>query len=97
MDITTPAYYIGITIRGSHPSCLTDIKHENGILYVRKGSTPEELLVPAHELESFKSKIRRLDIDVYNRLNDDFGMHRLAGEPGTTKEKPIIRLKKKTG
>jgi hypothetical protein len=86
-------YYIGITIRGEEAFSCSDIKHENGILYVRKGLKPEDLLVPAHELESFKGKVRRLDINLYNRLNDNFGLHQMD----ESKEKPVsvIRLKLK--
>ena len=89
-------YYIGITIRGEEAFSCSDIKHENGILYVRKGLKPEDLLVPAHELESFKGKIRRLDINLYNRLNDNFGLHSNSNAFDTlSKEKPVIRLKLK--
>ena len=89
-------YYIGITIRGEEAFSCSDIKHENGILYVRKGLKPEDLLVPAHELESFKGKIRRLDINLYNRLNDNFGLHSNSNAFDIlSKEKPVIRLKLK--
>lgn len=89
-------YYIGITIRGEEAFSCSDIKHENGILYVRKGLNPEDLLVPAHELESFKGKIRRLDINLYNRLNDNFGLHSNSNafKSVLCKEKPVIRLKR---
>jgi hypothetical protein len=91
-------YYIGITIRGEEAFSCSDIKHENGILYVRKGLKPEDLLVPAHELESFKGKVRRLDINLYNRLNDNFGLHQIEDSKAfdiLCKEKPVIRLKLK--
>lgn len=69
-------YYIGITVNSDarHLACI-NLPYENGIIYVRKGTKPEDLLVPAHELESFKGKIRRLDLNIYNQLNDDFGLH----------------------
>ena len=74
-------YYIGITVNAdacqtySRELACLNIPYENGIMYVRKGTKPEDLLVPAHELESFKGKIRRLDLNIYNQLNDDFGLH----------------------
>ena len=88
-------YYIGITIRGEEAFSCSDIKHENGILYVRKGLKPEDLLVPAHELESFKGKVRRLDINLYNRLNDNFGLHQMYELKEKPKPEPVIRLKLK--
>ena len=83
--------YIGITVNLSvlPDDCLngTGLKFDKiaetkGIIYVRKGNTPESLLIPGYELEATKGFIRRLPIEVYNLLNDDFGMHR-----------PVIKIK----
>jgi hypothetical protein len=70
-------FYLGITVMdgGQHEAFICNLPYENGIIYVRKGLNPEDLLIPAHELESFKGKIRRVDIRLYNQLNDDFGVH----------------------
>jgi hypothetical protein len=53
----------------------TGLYFENGIIYARKGTTAESLLIPSWELETIKGHIRRLPLEIYQRLNDDFGVH----------------------
>ena len=85
--------YIGITV---NLSVLPDgyltgtllkfdkLAEDKGIIYARKGNTPESLLIPGYELEAIKGFIRRLPIEVYNLLNDDFGVHF---------KRPVIKMK----
>jgi hypothetical protein len=71
-------YYIGITINTALNLNLTvnlKLNYENGIIYIRKGTTAESLLIPAWELEAFKGNIRRLPKEIYDALNDDLGFH----------------------
>ena len=86
--------YLGISVNLSvlPDSCLTSsglqfdkLTENKGIIYARKGETPESLLIPRHELEAIRGFIRRLPIEVYNRLNDDFGVH------PSFKPRPIIK------
>jgi hypothetical protein len=57
------------------------IKPGIGIIYVRKGNTAEQLLIGAQDLECIKGHIRRLPIDIYDQLNDDFGYHEIRQRP----------------
>lgn len=74
-------FYIGITIKGGTVKGGTEylnntgLYFENGIIYARKGTTAESLLIPSRELETIKGHIRRLPLDIYQQLNDDFGVH----------------------
>ena len=74
--------YLGITINTTKLPENTNIfnfKFEKygsiGIIYARKSSDKTDLLLQSHELESIKSYIRRLPIEIYTLLNDDFGIH----------------------
>jgi hypothetical protein len=90
--------YIGITVNLTvlPTGCLdgTNLSFDkltdsNGIIYARKASHTESLLIPAYELETIKGFIRRLPIEVYNLLNDDFGVH------PSHRPRPAIKAKAK--
>jgi hypothetical protein len=84
-------FYIGISVNLPFISqeCLanTGLRFENGIIYARKGNTAKSLLMTSAELETTKGYIRRLPLEIYDRLNDDFGLHtvKIKSRPTITK------------
>lgn len=45
------------------------------IIYAKKSNNRTDLLLQSHELETIKGYIRRLPHELYDLLNDDFGIH----------------------